>query len=64
MGLSGSQEKQQNITKTGQQKKATESYISHEGMQTKSSLCLQNPSMIHKTNREKISGQGGVWVVR
>ena len=32
---------------------AITSYISHEGMQTKSSLCSQNPSMIHKTNKEK-----------
>ncbi len=32
---------------------AIKSYISHEIMQTKSDLRLQNPSMIHKTIKEK-----------
>ncbi len=43
---------------------AIKSYISHEIMQTKSDLRLQNPSMIHKTIKEKISGQSDVWIMR
>ena len=43
---------------------ARKSYISHEVMQTKSDLRLQNPSMIHKTIKEKISGQSDVWIMR
>ncbi len=43
---------------------AIKSYISHEIMQTKSDLRLQNPSMIHKIIKEKISGQSDAWIMR